>query len=304
MDREVWINSFYLQEHNAVVSVYDSAMMFGDTVFEMTRTFNNQTFRLKEHINRLFNSMKFLQIEIPYSKVEIFNAYESLLHRHIQVFPKEEEWRMLINVTRGILPMYVDADMGQSGINVTITCFPLRYVLKGKSHLYKEGVRAIIPSQRAIPHHLLDARIKSRSRQHYQMANLEVARQDPEAWALLMDEYGYVCEGTGSNFFIVNQNKEIVTPKPINCLRGVSRDYIMKMIKPSHMIEDDITLYDIVTATEAFFTCTPFSILPCTSINGMPIGDGQVGKITKALTDRWIKYVGCDFVSQAIKWDE
>jgi branched-subunit amino acid aminotransferase/4-amino-4-deoxychorismate lyase len=121
-----------------------------------------------------------------------------------------------------------------------------------------------------------------------------------------LDPSGFIAEGTGSNFFIVTQDNKIVTPKPINCLRGISREFVISIVKNDYLvfIEDDITLYDIVTAKEAFFTCTPFSIVPCTYINGMPIGDGGLGQFTEALTDEWIKRVGCDFITQAIRWDE
>ncbi len=65
----------------------------------------------------------------------------------------------------------------------------------------------------------------------------------------------------------------------------------------------DITLYDVYEAQEAFFTCTPYSIVPCTKINGKPIGDGKVGAVTKKITDAWINSVQCDFVGQARRWD-
>lgn len=299
----IWQNGKEVHDGKAVVSIYDSAMMFGDTAFEMERTFNKNIFKLSEHIDRLLTSIKILGIEIPYTKSDLLFAHDEYLHRMIEIFPEVEEWRFLINVTRGILPIYQEMLEDNGDPTVTIAAFPLRHVLKGKSHLYVEGVKAIIPSQRAIPHHLLDARIKSRSRQHYQVANLDVARQDPEAWALLLDPDGLVAEGTGSNFFIVNQHKEVMTPKPINCLRGISRQYVMSMVRPDRMIEGDITLYDIVTAREAFFTCTPYSILPCTHINGMPIGNGKVGVITYALTQKWSQTVGINFVEQARRWD-
>ena len=304
-ERMVWHNGTFKQESEAKIHIYDSALMFGDMAFEMMRTFNKQTFRLWEHLERLFKSLNILEIDIPYSFDEIFNAHENLIIHNRNSFTGDDEIRTLINVSRGTLPLYQPL-IGGGEPNIMMACFPLRYVLKGQSKYYKTGVHAIVPSQRAIPEWLLDPKIKSRSRQHYKMANLEIARQDKEAWALLLDPDGFVSEGTGSNFFMIKDNSfELLTPKPKNCLRGVSRDYVIKLAKKLKMevIETDISLYDVYEAREAFFTCTPYSILPCTKINGRPIGDGLVGKKTKYLMDKWIEDVGVDFVTQAEVWD-
>lgn len=304
-ERIIWHNGEFKPESEASLSVYDSALMFGDMAFEMQRTYKKQTFRLYEHLQRLFASLKILEIEIPYSFDQLFDEHENLILHNRNQWRGDDEIRSLINVSRGLLPIY--ESMGKLEPNVIITCFPLRLITKGMSKYYKSGVKAIVPSQRAIPEYLLDPKIKSRSRQHYQMANLEVKRTDSEAWPLLLDPDGFVTEGTGSNFFILKENTfELITPKPKNVLRGVSRDYVMRLAKRLGMevIEKDITLYDVYEAREAFFTCTPFSILPCTSINGKLIGEGKVGKKTKYLTEKWQEEVDCDWVSQMERWDE
>ena len=301
-ERIVWHNGKFIPEAEAKVSIYDSSLMFGDMAFEMMRTFNKQTFKLWEHLYRLFQSMKILEIEIPYSFDEMFDIHENLLLHNRNNFAEDDEIRSLINVSRGLLPIY--EPMGKLEPNIMIACFPMKYVLRGTSTLYRTGVNAIVPSQKAIPEYLLDPKIKSRSRQHYLMANLEVKRQDKKAWALLLDPDGFVAEGSGSNFFIIKYGT-LYTPKPINCLRGISRDYVMELARKARMEvkEVDITLYDVYEAQEAFFTCTPYSIIPCVSINGKPIGDGLVGYRTKQLTNRWVESVQCDFIKQAEAWD-
>lgn len=302
-ERYIWKNGEILPESEARFSIWDSALMMGDMCFEMMRTFNKRTFRLEEHIMRLMTGLKILEIDMPYSWSELRHHHENLiLHNK---WEKDDEVRTLINVSRGLLPIY--EPMGKLGSQVMIACFPMKYVLKNMSWVYKTGVHAIVPSQRAIPQELLDPRIKSRSRQHLQMANLEVQRQDKKSWALLLDSNGYVAEGTGSNFFIVSNNRfELYTPKGTNILRGISRDYVMKLGRQLGMevIEKDITLYDVYTAREAFFTCTPFSIVPCTMINGKPIDEGRVGKRTKYLMKKWEQEVGCNWREQAEVWDK
>lgn len=303
--RQVWHNGNFIPESEARLSIYDSSLMFGDMAFEMQRTFNKQTFRLWEHLERLFASLKVLEIDIPYSFDELFDAHENTILHNRHCFTEDDEIRTLINVSRGTLPIYQPL-IGGGNPNVMIAAFPLRYVLKGKSWVYK-GVNAIVPSQKAIPEWLLDPKIKSRSRQHYQMANLEIARQDEKAWALLLDPDGYITEGTGSNFFIIKENSfELITPEPRNILRGISRDYVIRLAKQLKMevIEKNITLYDVYHAREVFFTCTPYSIVPCTRINGKPIGDGKVGKKTKYLMQKWSEDVKVNWVEQAEGWDK
>ena len=303
-ERIIWHNGEFKPESEARFSVYDSALMFGDMAFEMCRTFNKQTFKLDEHLQRLFMSLKILEIDISYSYDQLYYEHENLILHNRHHWKEDDEIRSLINVSRGLLPIY--ESMGKLEPNVMITCFPLRLITKGMSKYYKQGVSAVVPSQRAISEFLLDPKIKSRSRQHYQMANLEVKRVDDEAWPLLLDTDGFVTESTGSNFFMLKENTfELLTPKPKNVLRGVSRDYVIKLAQQLgiEVIEKDITLYDVYEAREAFFTCTPYSMMPCTKINGKPIGDGLVGRKTKYLMQKWQEDVKCDWVSQMETWD-
>jgi len=302
MNRKVWWNGQLIDESEAKLSIYDSALMYGDMVFEMMRTFNRQTFKLEEHLKRLYNSLEILGMYADYlSPDQILMAHENLLQWHISNFPDEEEWRTLINVSRGILPIYQNL-IGGGESNIIIACFPLRYVLKDKSWVYTKGIDLIVPSQRAIPEYLLDPKIKSRSRQHYKVADLEVARQNKEDFALLLDPDGFIAEGTGSNIFII-KNEKIYTPEGRNCLRGISRKFIIEMcyMKGIECTEKNLTLYDAITADEIFMTCTPYCMIPVRSVNGHPIK--CVGNLTRYLMDNWIKYVRVDFVKQAERWD-
>jgi branched-chain amino acid aminotransferase len=306
-DAPIWKNGEIVPATEATVSIYDSAMMFGDTAFEMMRTFNKQTFKLREHLERLFTSLKILEIEIPYTLKDIYNAHENLIIHNRYHFKEDDEIRTLINVTRGLLPIY--DFIGESSPTVTITAFPLRNIVKGMGKWYKQGVRAIVATQRAIPEQLLDPKIKSRSRQHYQMANLGVKRQDRDAWPILLDPDGFIAESSGSNIFLIRNNKlELWTPEGRNCLRGISRAYVMELAKKlglgMKVIEKNLTVYDLYEASEVFFTCTPFSIMPCTKVNGKWIGSGKVGHKTKQLQEAWSRSVSMDIVKQIKDWDD
>lgn len=303
--RVVFFNGKFIPEAEAKLSIYDSALMFGDMVFEMTRSFNKKQFKLKEHLDRLYNSIKYLRIPVKMTPVEMEKHIYETIEANEPAFEKDDEHRIMIDVSRGALSIYQDVVDIQKGPNVIIADFPLRWTVASMGPLYDAGINAVIPSQRAIPASLLEPKVKNRSRLHYQMANIEVSGYaGNNNWALLLDPDGFIAEGTGDNFFIVKDNK-LITPEPRNILRGISRKYVMEELAPALKIpclEKNMEPYDVLTADEAFMTGTPFCILPVTKLNGQDIGDGQVGKITKNLLAKWSKNVGVDIIGQIKKW--
>jgi branched-chain amino acid aminotransferase len=136
----------------------------------------------------------------------------------------------------------------------------------------------------------------------YTLAEMEVKLVDPQAQGILLDVDGNVAENKGGNFFIVSEGV-LKTPPTRNSLAGLSRATVLELAAglgiPTQVT--DFQLYDIYTADEAFFTSTPYCIMPATRINGLPVGDGQVGKITKQLLAAWSKRVGMDIVGQAMR---
>jgi branched-chain amino acid aminotransferase len=299
-ERQVYVNGSFVPEREARISIYDSALMFGDMVFEMTRTFRKQPFKLREHLTRLEASIKCVRIPLRMSLEELEEAFQETTEVNAHLFDAQDEIRSLINVTRGPLPIYRHVFDGHLEPTVIIACFPLKWVVAHVAKFYDTGVHAVVPSQRAIPGDLLDPKIKNRSRLHYQMANFETAQVDPEAWALLLDPDGFVAEGTGSNFFLIKDGV-VYTPEPRNILCGISRGYVMELVQELGLrgVERNLGLYHVMTSDEAFFTCTPFSIMPATRINGLPIGNGKVGPVTQRLIALWSEHVGVNFVAQA-----
>jgi len=303
--RTVYFNGIFVPEHEAKVSIYDSALMFGDMVFEMTRSFNKEQFKLRDHLERLYASIKYVHIPIDMSMKEMEEHIYETIDRNDPLFEKDDEHRVMINVSRGLLSLYQDVVGVEKGPNIIIADFPLRWTVASMGPLYDSGINAVIPSQRAIPASLLEPKVKNRSRMHYLMANIEVSNYAGDNnWALLLDPNGFIAEGTGDNFFMVKDGK-IITPEPRNILRGVSRKYVIEELAPQlglPCIEKNIELYDVVTADEAFFTGTPFCILPVTSINSMQIGTGTMGTVTRLLLDTWGKNVGVDIIAQIKKF--
>jgi len=303
--RVVWFNGELLPESEAKISIYDSALMFGDMVFEMTRSFNKSQFKLREHLERLYASIKYVRIPLEMSMDEMEKHIHETIEANEPLFNANDEHRLMIDVSRGVLSIYQGIVGAHKGPNVIIADFPLRWTVAGMGKLFDTGINAVITSQRAIPAHLLDPKVKNRSRLHYLMANIEASNYEGDNnWALLLDPDGFIAEGTGDNFFIVKDNV-IITPEPRNILRGISRAYIFELAQELGMacIEKNIEPYDVIIADEAFMTGTPFSILPVAGLNSVTIGEGKMGKVTRLLLDTWSDNVGVDIQVQIKKWD-
>ena len=304
--RVVYFNGELVPEHEAKISIYDSALMFGDMVFEMTRSFNKKQFKLKEHIERLLAGVKILRIPIELNVEEFTEICQQTINANDHLFGENDEHRLMIDISRGLLGIYQGIEGLHAGTNVIVADFPLRWTVRGMGELFDTGINAVVTSQRAIPASLLDPKIKNRSRIHYLMANIE-ASQIPgnNNWALLLDPDGFVSEGTGDNFFIVKDNT-IISPEGRNILRGISRDYVMKELCPQLgliSVEKNIDLYDVYTADEAFMTGTPFCMLPVTSVNGTPIGNGTVGAVFSRLISQWSRNEEVDIIRQIKDWN-
>jgi branched-chain amino acid aminotransferase len=298
--RVVYMNGKFVPESEAKISIFDSSLMFGDMVFEMTRSFNKKQFKLREHLERLFIGIKILHIPIKMTIDELEKACYETIDRNDKVFEKHDEHRLMINVSRGPLGIYAPVFDGKLEPTIVIADFPLKWTVASMAPLFDQGINAIIPSQRAIPAFLMDPKIKNRSRLFYQMANIEVSQIKGENnWALLLDVDGYITEGTGDNFFII-KNGEILTPEGRNILRGISRDYIFTLAKELNIPcrESNIEPYDVYSADEAFMTGTPFCLLPTVSLQGIKIGSGKMGKITEALLSKWSENVGLNIKKQ------
>jgi branched-chain amino acid aminotransferase len=303
--RVVYLNGKFVPESEAKVSIYDSALMFGDMVFEMTRSFNGAQFKLREHIDRLFVGLSILRIPMPLTRDELEAACHETIKANQGSFAPDDEHRLMIDVSRGLLGIYQDIEGLHKGTNVIIADFPLRWTVSSMGSLFTKGINAVITSQRAIPASLMDPKIKNRSRLFYLTANIEASQYEGDNnWALLLDTDGFIAEGTGDNFFII-KNGVIYTPEGRNILRGISRQYIIDEVGPQlnmKVIEKNIEPYDVYTADEAFMTGTPFCMLPVTSLNGVLIGDGKVGVSFNSLLRAWGNNVGVNIAEQIHSW--
>ena len=304
-NRVVFFNGKFVPEKDAKLSIYDSALMFGDMVFEMTRSFNKKQFLLEEHIDRLLSGLKILRIKIRYSKKDLIKICEKTVAENEKTMNKDDEHRLMIDVSRGLLGIYENTQSASKGSNVIVADFPLRWTVKGMSKLFSQGINAVITSQRAIPPMYMDPKIKNRSRMFYLNANIEASLfKGKNNWAMLLDSNGFLAEGTGNNIFII-KNGKVLTPKGIHALRGITRNYVINLCKELKLpvYETDIEPFDVYNAEEAFVTATPFCMLPVVSLNHIKIGNGRRGKIFNKILKFWSEKVDVDIEKQIKRWE-
>ena len=297
-NRKVYISGEIVPEVDAKISIFDSAVLLGDTVTESTRTFNYKPFKLEEHIERLYKSFKLTRIDPQMSKKEMMDVSLNLLEINKGEYGNNEDCWLVHNVSRGHSITGGNPTLQVTKPTVMIYTQPMNLILWAP--FYTKGCHAVIPPTRMVPSQSLDARIKNRSRLFYTLAESEAKLVDPEAQSVILDIHGNVAENKGGNIFMVKSGK-LITPTTANCLAGLTRDSTMEIARSLgiEVIEAVIQPYDLATSDEMFFTSTPYSIMPATKLQGLDIGDGKVGSVTKKLIQGWSDRVGLDIVKQA-----
>ena len=131
--RVVNFNGEMIPETEAKVSIYDSALMFGDMVFEMTRSFNKKQFKLEDHIARLYAGIKIFRIPLEMTETQMIDECYKTIEANEHLFAKDDEHRLMIDVSRGLLGIYQNIEGLRKGPNVIIADFPLRWTVSGMS---------------------------------------------------------------------------------------------------------------------------------------------------------------------------
>ena len=291
-ERVAYVNGKIVPESQAMVSIRDRGFLQGDAVFDTTRTFGHRIFRLDEHLDRFFNSLKYMRIDPGLSKQEFARVTMEVLEANLPLIGEDDDYWVSQRVSRGVM---VD---GEYVPTVVIECAPLPFDVRAK--YYRDGLPVIVPSVRRTPPEAQSPRAKVHNYVNLVQAELEAKAHNPDAWPILLDTNGNLAEGPGSNIFVVKDG-ELLTPKEQYVLSGISRRVTIELAQELGIAvhEADIDLYDAYTADEAFVTSTSFCICPVSSVNGSEIGDGSVpGPVTDRLTKAYSGMVGIDIEAQ------
>jgi len=296
-ERVAYFNGKIMPESDVLIPFRDRGFMAGDAAFDTARTFNHRLFKLKEHIDRLYRSLRYLQIDPQLPPRQLTEITEEVVARNLHLIDKDEDYWVSQRISRG-LNSADRSPQTKSGPTVIVECAPLP--LKSRARLYRDGIDVIVPAIRRSAPDMLSPRAKTHNYLNLVMGDLEAKAADPEAWAVLLDANGNLCEGTGSNIFIVRAGT-VMTPRERFVLPGISRETVIELAREigQPLVEADIDLYDAYTADEAFLTSTSLCICPVRSLNGRHVGvDAMPGPVTRHLIDAYAKLLDFDFVAQ------
>jgi branched-chain amino acid aminotransferase len=271
----IYLNGKLVPRDEAKVSVFDHGFLYGDGVFEGIRVYDGNVFRLKEHIDRLYESAKTIALEIPMSREELIQATVNTVAAN--------------NRRDAYIRLVVSRGPGDLGIDPRNCDRPTVVIIVGSirlypAELYEDGVGLITSSFRRIPMQCLDPRIKSLNYLNNILAKLEATRASaPEA--VMLNYSGRVAECTADNIFIVKNGGLRTPPVMEGALGGVTRDAVMDLARDAGIpcLETRMGLHDLYNADECFLTGTGAEIMPVASIDGRRIGDGRAGATTQRL---------------------
>ena len=272
----------------------DRGFTTSDTVFDAARTFNGKTFRLQYNIDRLYRSLKYARIDSGLSSEEMLDICEEAVRRNEHQRPEGADFMLRPWITRG--PGRMAQLAGPPNV-----CVPIEIIeLRAFAPLFREGAHGVIARTRSWPVESMDSKVKHYSRMNFNLAELEAADVDPNAWPILLDAGGNLTEGTSNNVFLVT-NGVIRTPGDRNILQGGSRSIVFDLARQLDIpvSEEDLQPYDLYTSDEAFFTRTGPCVLPVTKVDNRQVADGKPGPITQQLLAAWSEAVGVDIVGQA-----
>ena len=272
---KVYLNGKFVDSSKATVSVLDHGLLYGDGVFEGIRSYNGLIFKLREHIDRLFESAHTIMLNVPMTKEELIEVVKQSL----RVNRLHNAYLRLV-VTRG---------EGDLGLDPRKCARPTVFVIADKIELYpktlyEKGLDLItVATQRNVPE-ALNPQIKSLNYLNNILAKIEALNAGYEE-AIMLSPSGYVTECTGENLFIV-KDKRLLTPPPyIGVLRGITRQTVMELGTRLRLDvrEQLLTRHDLFNAGECFLTGTAAEIVPVVKIDGRVIGSGKPGPVTRRL---------------------
>src|SRR5215470_14342428 len=195
-ERVAYYNGRIMPESEVLLPFRDRGFIFGDAVFDTTRTFGHKPFRLKQHVERLYRSLAYLRIDPGLSPAETIQISEEVLARNLHLIDREDDYWLSQRISRGALAL--DRDPGSVGKpTVIVECQPLP--LKARARLYRDGIEVVVPPTRRTPPDSFSPRAKSHNYLNMVIADHEARALNPAAWAVLLDQSGNLTEGMGSN---------------------------------------------------------------------------------------------------------
>lgn len=280
---KVWMNGKLVDRKNARISVWDHGLLYGDGVFEGIRAYGGKVFQAQAHIDRLFDSAKYIRLAIPYTKQELTDTIYETMRANGQA----DAYIRLV-VTRG---------EGSLGLEPFKCSAPSVFIIVDQvalypEEMYREGMAVIIAKTVRTSVRMLNPAVKSLNYLNNIIAKIE-ASDAGVAEAIMLNEHGRVAECTGDNMFMVKGGKVITPPPSEGILIGITRQVVLNLAGKLNVpvVEKEITIEELLAADECFLTGTAAEVIAVTKIDNRAIGQGKVGPVTKKLFEAFRQYI-------------
>ena len=280
----IYLDGQWLDKDSAKVSVFDHGLLYGDGVFEGMRVYGGKTFRLKEHVDRLYDSAQAILLTIPMPREQMIAVTEDGVKR---AGLKEGYLRHV--VTRGVGDLGLDPrKCPRASVIIifdTIAIWP--------PERYEQGLTLITAGTPINQREALSPRVKSLNYLNHILAKVEATNAGADD-AIMLDTAGHIAEATGMNLFVWKDNQLKTPAVYAGLLRGVTRDVIIEIAAAAgyRVTETVLNRYDLYTADEAFLTGTAAEVAPIRVVDGRVIGGGKAGPVTRDLRARFQALAG------------
>ncbi|MFD2445514.1 branched-chain-amino-acid transaminase [Bacillus sp. CGMCC 1.16607] len=279
----IYLNDRFVSKKDAVVSVYDHGFLYGDGVFEGIRVYEGNVFRLKEHVDRLYDSAKSIMLDIHYSKQEMSELVVETLRKN--------------NLQNAYIRVVVSRGVGNLGLDPSSCARPQVIVIAEElalfpKKLYETGIDIVSVATRRNRSDVLSPKVKSLNYLNNILVRIE-ANLAGVSEALMLNDQGYVAEGSADNVFIVKNGEIFTPPGYVGALEGITRNVIMELaVKLGFPMKEQVfTRHDVYTADEVFLTGTAVEVIAVVKVDGRSIGEGKPGNYTNRLLEEFRKTV-------------
>lgn len=277
---KIYINGKFYEKEDAKISVFDHGLLYGDGVFEGIRAYNRRVFKLKEHIDRLYESAHSIMLHIPMSREAMIKE----VVRTIKANNLNDSYIRLV-ITRGVGDLGLDPRKCYAGASVIIIADKINLY---PEETYKRGLSIVtVPTVRNLTE-AINPQIKSLNYLNNILAKIEATNAGSEE-AIMLDSMGYVTECTGDNIFVVKSGHLYTPPQCMGILRGITRDAILEIARKAKISvhEHVITRHEVYISDECFLTGTAAELIPVVRVDGRAIGNAKPGKITLELLKKF-----------------
>jgi branched-chain amino acid aminotransferase len=285
---KMWLDGKLIDYKDGSVPILTHSLQYGSGIFEGMRAYSTEKglaiFRLRDHMKRFLNSAKVYSIDLRHTQ-------ESLEKASLEVVKANGFKSCYIRP----FAFYNDAQIGISAVgkkvSVAIICVPFEHYFGSK---IETGIKCKISSWHRINSEILPVQAKASGNYLNSIIANQEAKKAGYDEAILMGSNGYIAEGPGENIFLVKEGR-LITPGPeSDILMGITRDSIIKLAELSdiEVSERFVHKEELYTANEVFFTGTAAELTPIINIDGIQIGTGRPGPITKMLASKYSDAVG------------